>query len=214
VIGVREAPWSCSESDSIAEAIERRPAGAPTRKREPDGLAQCAGACWRKKASSRRAPPGQEEMPKGPHGLVFGPETGNWVLDGERHSDSRRSLALARGRTEAKKASDSETGRSRQRVSEVLRQLRTWSTTPRRGGESPTQGYDRTDRSSSRGVNRRGTRAERAARRERRSLSAERPGSDEARRKPRIRELGEFRVLVKEVSCRSRWKHLLRARSA
>lgn len=28
VIGVREAPRSCSESDSIAEAIERRPAGS------------------------------------------------------------------------------------------------------------------------------------------------------------------------------------------
>ena len=86
----------------------------------------------------------------------------------------------------------------------------------RRGGvvHHLPSGYDRRDRSSSRGVNRRGTRAERAARRERRSKQAERPGSDEARRKPRIRELGEFRVLVKEVSCRSRWKHLLRARSA
>jgi len=155
------------------------------------------------------------KRPMGPHGPVLGSETGNWVLAGERHSDSRSSLALARGRKEAKTASGSETGRSRQRVSEVLRQLRTWSTTPRRGGESPTpRGYDRRDRSSSRGVNRRGTRVERAARRERRSRQAERPCGGEARRKPRARELSEFRVLVKEVSCRSRWKYLLRARSA
>jgi hypothetical protein len=88
VIGVREAPRSCSESDSIAEAIERRPAGNDRAK------------AWKLRSSPAResalvqkgVDPGVLLLARRRHrkahtGRPSG-RNGNWVLDGERHSDS------------------------------------------------------------------------------------------------------------------------------
>jgi len=53
VFGVREAPRSCSELDSIAEAIERRPAVRTWREPGRCGLARSARARRREKAATK-----------------------------------------------------------------------------------------------------------------------------------------------------------------
>ena len=213
VFGVREAPRSCSELDSIAEAIERRPAVRTWREPGRCGLARSARARRREKAATKVPSPAGVGRQHGPKSWSSGQSSR--TLDGERHSGPPRALALARGRSGADTARSPETGDSRQGVSEVLQQLRTWSTTPRRRGETPAlRSSTGQDRSSSRGVNRRGTLAELAERRVRRPPGIETPRGGETKRKPRFRESDEPRVLVSGVDCRSRWKHLPRKPSA
>lgn len=145
--------------------------------------------------SSDRKPASRSSMGKGT--LVRGGPS-RWRAGGKKRMRRVTRRRVARDK-ECQRSSVS-SARGRQRRGGVVNHL--------------PSGYDGTDRSSSGGVNRRGTRVEHAARRERRSQQAERPRGDEQRREPRLRELSGIRVLVKEVSCRSRWKHLLRARSA